>query len=294
MSDLAIAAKAPPATLHRRRLGLVPWLPAFLLLSLCAVGVFAPLIAPYPPLQGSLGDKLLPPAWLAGGSWAHPLGTDLLGRDIVSRIFFGARTSLGVAAIAVLVSGTIGTTIGLISGYFGGALDAFLMRLTDVALSLPLILVAIVLVAALGTSFANVVLVIVLLLWPRYARQIRGETLALRERDFVALARIANCSHFRIMWRHILPNVVPTLLVLVTLQAGYVVLLESTLSFLGAGIPPSTPAWGLMISEGRTVIETAWWVVVWPGLAIVALVLSGNLLGDWLRDRLDPTLRRSR
>lgn len=294
MSDLAIAAKAPPATLHRRRLGLVPWLPAFLLLSLCAVGVFAPLIAPYPPLQGSLGDKLLPPAWLAGGSWAHPLGTDLLGRDIVSRIFFGARTSLGVAAIAVLVSGTIGTTIGLISGYFGGALDAFLMRLTDVALSLPLMLVAIVLVAALATSFANVVLVIVLLLWPRYARQIRGETLALRERDFVALARIANCSHFRIMWRHILPNVVPTLLVLVTLQAGYVVLLESTLSFLGAGIPPSTPAWGLMISEGRTVIETAWWVVVWPGLAIVALVLSGNLLGDWLRDRLDPTLRRSR
>ena len=294
MSDLAIAAKAPPATLHRRRLGLVPWLPAFLLLSLWAVGVFAPLIAPYPPLQGSLGDKLLPPAWLAGGSWAHPLGTDLLGRDIVSRIFFGARTSLGVAAIAVLVSGTIGTTIGLISGYFGGALDAFLMRLTDVALSLPLMLVAIVLVAALGTSFANVVLVIVLLLWPRYARQIRGETLALRERDFVALARIANCSHFRIMWRHILPNVVPTLLVLVTLQAGYVVLLESTLSFLGAGIPPSTPAWGLMISEGRTVIETAWWVVEWPGLAIVALVLSGNLLGDWLRDRLDPTLRRSR
>jgi len=294
MSDLAIAAKAPPATLHRRRLGLVPWLPAFLLLSLWAVGVFAPLIAPYPPLQGSLGDKLLPPAWLAGGSWAHPLGTDLLGRDIVSRIFFGARTSLGVAAIAVLVSGTIGTTIGLISGYFGGALDAFLMRLTDVALSLPLMLVAIVLVAALATSFANVVLVIVLLLWPRYARQIRGETLALRERDFVALARIANCSHFRIMWRHILPNVVPTLLVLVTLQAGYVVLLESTLSFLGAGIPPSTPAWGLMISEGRTVIETAWWVVVWPGLAIVALVLSGNLLGDWLRDRLDPTLRRSR
>jgi peptide/nickel transport system permease protein len=294
MSDLAIAAEAPPVTMRRRRLGLVPWLPALILLLLCAVGVLAPLIAPYPPLQGSLGDKLLPPAWLAGGSWAHPLGTDLLGRDILSRLFFGARTSLGVAAIAVLVSGTIGTTIGMISGYFGGALDAFLMRLTDVALSLPLILVAIVLVAALGTSFTHVVLVIVLLLWPRYARQIRGETLALRERDFVALARIANCSHFRIIRRHILPNVAPTLLVLVTLQSGYVVLLESTLSFLGAGMPPSTPAWGLMISEGRTVIETAWWVVVWPGLAIIALVLSGNLLGDWLRDRLDPTLSRTR
>jgi len=294
MSDIAITTPTLLTTPRRRRLGLVPWLPAALLVSLCAIAVLAPFIAPYPPLQGSLGDKLLPPAWLAGGNWSHPLGTDLLGRDILSRIFYGARTSLGVAAIAVLVSGTIGTTVGLISGYFGGALDAFLMRLTDVALSLPLILVAIVLVAALGTSFGNVVLVIVLLLWPRYARQIRGETLALRERDFVALARIANCSRFRIIRRHILPNVIPTLLVLVTLQSGYVVLLESTLSFLGAGIPPSTPAWGLMIAEGRTVIESAWWVVVWPGVAIVALVLSGNLLGDWLRDRLDPTLNRAR
>jgi peptide/nickel transport system permease protein len=294
MSDIAIAQEPPRLSGRRPSLGFVPWLPALILLSLCAIAVLAPLIAPYPPLQGSLGDKLLPPAWLAGGAWNHPLGTDLLGRDIVSRIFYGARTSLGVAAVAVLVSGTIGTTIGLISGYFGGALDAFLMRLTDVALSLPLILVAIVLVAALGTSFANVVLVIVLLLWPRYARQVRGETLALRERDFVALARVANCSHLRIIARHILPNVIPTLLVLVTLQSGYVVLLESTLSFLGAGIPPSTPAWGLMIAEGRSVIETAWWVVVWPGLAIVALVLSGNLLGDWLRDRLDPTLNRVR
>lgn len=294
MSDIAIAVETRRAPARRRRLGFVPWLPAAILLSLCVVAVLAPFIAPYPPLQGSLGDKLLPPAWLAGGSWTYPLGTDLFGRDILSRLLYGARTSLGVAAIAVVISGTIGTTIGLISGYFGGALDAFLMRLTDVALSLPLILVAIVLVAALGTSFANVVLVIVLLLWPRYARQIRGETLALRERDFVALARVANCSDSRIMLRHILPNVVPTLLVLVTLQSGYVVLLESTLSFLGAGIPPSTPAWGLMISEGRTVIQTAWWVVVWPGLAIVALVLSGNLLGDWLRDRFDPTLSRAR
>ncbi len=146
--------------------------------------------------------------------------------------------------------------------------------------------------AALGTSLGNVIFVIVFLLWPRYTRQIRGETLAIKERDFVALAHIANCSHARIIWRHMLPNVVPTLLVLITLQAGYVVLLESTLSFLGAGIPPSTPAWGLMISEGRTVIDSAWWVVLWPGLAIVLMVLSGNLLGDWLRDRLDPKLRQ--
>ena len=274
------------------RLRLVPWLPVAVLVGLGLVALFAPLIAPYPPLQGSLGDKLLPPGWLAGGKWSHPLGTDLLGRDILSRVIFGARTSLAVAAAAVIVAGTLGTLVGLVSGYFGGTTDAVLMRLTDVALSLPLILVAIVLVAALGASFGNVILIIVLLLWPRYARQIRGETLALTSRDFVALARIANCSHVRILRRHILPNVMPTLLILVTLQAGYVVLLESTLSFLGAGIPPSTPAWGLMIADGRTVIESAWWVVLWPGLAILMLVLSGNLLGDWLRDRFDPTLKQ--
>lgn len=287
------AASALPAiALRRRRPRLVPAVPIALLVLLCAIAILAPWIAPYPPLQGSLGDKLLPPAWLAGGRWSHVLGTDLLGRDILSRIFYGARTSLSVAAIAVILAGTLGTVLGLVAGYFGGVVDVAIMRLTDIALSLPLILVAIVLVAALGTSFANVILIIVLLLWPRYARQIRGETLALRERDFVALARIANCTHTRIILRHILPNVMPTLLVLATLQAGFVVLLESTLSFLGAGIPPSTPAWGLMIAEGRTVIESAWWVVMWPGLAIVLLVLSGNLLGDWLRDRFDPMLKQ--
>ncbi len=251
--------------------------------------VAAALTAPFLPIASptdQIFDLYLAP------TLDHPLGTDHLGRDVLSGVVWGTRVSLMFGVIVALISASVGLVLGAVSGYFGGVLDAFLMRLTDVALSLPLILVAIVLVAAIGTSFANVVLVIVLLLWPRYARQIRGETLALRERDFVALARIANCSHFRIIRRHILPNVVPTLLVLVTLQSGYVVLLESTLSFLGAGIPPSTPAWGLMISEGRTVIESAWWVVVWPGLAIVALVLSGNLLGDWLRDRLDPTLNR--
>ena len=267
-------------------------LPILVLVALCLLALFAPVIAPYSPLEGHLADKLVPPGWVAGGQWAHPLGTDLLGRDILSRLVYGARTSLAVAGLAVVFAGTLGTAIGLISGYFGGVVDVLLMRFTDVALSLPLILVAIVLVAAIGTSFSNVILVIVLLLWPRYARQIRGETLSIKERDFVALARIANCSHFRIIWRHIFPNVVPTLLVLVTLQAGYIVLLESTLSFLGAGIPPSTPAWGLMVADGRTIIDTAWWVALWPGLAILLLVLSGNLLGDWLRDRLDPTLKQ--
>lgn len=271
---------------------LIPAVPLAILVALCLVGILAPLLAPYSPLAGSLGDKLLPPPWVAGGRWAHLLGTDLLGRDILSRLIYGARTSLSVAAVAVVVAGTLGTLLGLISGYFSGTIDILLMRFADLALSIPLILVAIILGAALGPSFGNVILVIVLLLWPRYARQIRGETLSIKERDFVALARIANCSHGRIIWRHIFPNVVPTLLVLATLQAGYVVLLESTLSFLGVGIPPSTPAWGLMIAEGRTIIDTAWWVVLWPGLSILLLVLSGNLLGDWVRDRLDPTLKQ--
>jgi len=274
------------------RLRVIPTLPVVVLLALGLIGLLAPLIAPYSPMQGSLGEKLRPPAWVTGGQWAYPLGTDLLGRDILSRLLYGARTSLAVAAVAVVVAGTLGTILGLLSGYFGGVVDAIIMRFTDIALSLPLILVAIVLAAAIGTSFGNVILVIVLLLWPRYARQVRGETLSIKERDFVALARIANCSHFRIIWRHIFPSVLPTLLVLVTLQAGYIVLLESTLSFLGVGIPPSTPAWGLMISEGRTVMDSAWWVVLWPGLAILLMVLSGNLLGDWLRDRLDPTLKQ--
>ena len=175
---MTTAAPALPAIASRRRWPrLVPGVPIVLLVLLCAIALLAPWIAPYPPLQGSLGDKLLPPAWLAGGAWSHPLGTDLLGRDILSRVFYGARTSLSVAAIAVVLAGTLGTVLGLVAGYFGGAIDVAIMRLTDVALSLPLILVAIVLVAALGTSFGNVILVIVLLLWPRYARQIRGETL---------------------------------------------------------------------------------------------------------------------
>jgi peptide/nickel transport system permease protein len=284
-----IPARAPGGI---RRLRLIPAVPVLILAMLCLVGILAPLIAPYPPLEGSLRAKLLPPAWGAGGQGAHPLGTDLLGRDILSRLIYGARTSLTVAALAVFFAGTVGTGVGLISGYFGGLTDMLLMRLTDIALSLPLILMAIILVAALGTSFTNVILVIVLLLWPRYARQVRGETLSIKERDFVALARIANCSHARIIWRHIFPNVIPTLLVLVTLQAGYIILLESTLSFLGVGIPPSTPAWGLMIAEGRMIIDSAWWVTLWPGLSILLVVLSGNLLGDWLRDRLDPTLKQ--
>jgi len=191
-----------------------------------------------------------------------------------------------------LVSGTLGTLVGLISGYRGGVTDAILMRVTDVGLSLPTILIAVVLVAVSEPSFTNVVLVIALLLWPRFARQVRGETLAIKEQDFVALAVVAGRSSTWIISRHIFPNVVPTLLVISTLQVGYVVLLEGTLSFLGVGVPPPSPAWGLMIADGRGFLATAWWISLFPGLAMVLTVLSVNLMGDWLRDHLDPKLRQ--
>jgi peptide/nickel transport system permease protein len=190
MSDQAEPVTAAQQIVHLvRRLRIIPTVPVLILLALCLLGVFAPLIAPYSATEGSLRDKLMPPAWVAGGSWTHPLGTDLLGRDILSRLIYGARTSFTVAALAVFFAGTVGTILGLISGYFGGLTDILLMRLTDIALSVPLILMAIILVAALGTSFTNVILVIVLLLWPRYARQVRGETLSIKERDFVEIGR---------------------------------------------------------------------------------------------------------
>ena len=188
---------------------------------------------------------------------------------------------------------SLGTLLGLVSGYRGGLTDALLMRLTDIGLSLPTILIAVVMVAVSEPSFRNVVLVIALLLWPRFARQVRGETLAVKEQDFVALAVVAGRSSAWIIRRHIFPNVVPTLLVISTLQVGYVILLEGTLSFLGVGVPPPNPAWGLMIADGRGFLATAWWMSLFPGLAMLLTVLAVNLMGDWLRDHLDPKLRQA-
>ena len=254
-------------------------------------GLFAEWIAPHDPIKGALSLRLKPPMWQKGGSIDYPLGTDKVGRDVLSRIIHGSRVSLRVSIEAILVSGFIGTTLGLLAGYFGGKVDALIMRLVDIALGLPIILMALVFVAALGPSFTTVIVIITVFLWSRYARQMRGETLSIKERDFVARARVAGASHFRIMFRYILPNVVNTLIVLATLQLGFVILLESTLSFLGAGIPRPTPAWGMMVADGRELIVTAWWISMFPGLAIMLTVLSVNLLGDWLRDHLDPKLK---
>jgi len=263
----------------------LPVIPLTIVIGLVLVAAFAPLIATYSPVEGSLAEKLLAP------STGHLLGTDHLGRDSLSRLIYGARVSLVVSLLAIFVGGGIGVTLGIVSGYFGGWWDIIIMRLTDITLSIPIILIAVLLAAVTGPSFQNVILIVGLLLWPRYARQIRGETVSIETQDFIDLARASGCSDIRIMWRHIFPNLIPTILVLVTLQVGYVIIVEASLSFLGVGIPPPQPSWGSMVAEGRAYITTAWWICLFPGLAILLTCLAFNLFGDWLRDRLDPKLR---
>ena len=234
----------------------------------------------------------LEPITARGGQWNHLLGTDKVGRDILSRIIYGSRISVIVAGIAVLIAGTIGTALGISAGFFGKWVDAIVMRFVDISLSIPIILLALVLAAAVGASFGTVIIVLVLLLWAHYARLARGVTLTIKSADFIARAQVAGASNTRIMVYHILPNVVNSLVVLATLQVGFVIIIESTLSFLGAGIPRPNPAWGLMVADGRDLIISHWWVAFFPGLAIMLVVLSMNLLGDWLRDKLDPKQRQ--
>jgi peptide/nickel transport system permease protein len=266
-------------------------IPAVVLSLLVIMAIFAPLLSPYDPLQTSLSARLQPPAF-AGGTPAHLLGTDKLGRDVLSRIIYGARVSLSVSLLVILITATIGTILGIVGGYLGGVSDGFLMRFTDVSLAFPGILIALLLAVTMGPSFTTVVLAICLLGWAPYSRLIRGEVLKLRNADFVLQARIIGCSPLRIMATHIFPNVINPLLILATLSVGLIILIESALSYLGAGIPPPTPTWGSMVSDGRGLIDTAWWISFFPGLAIGAVVLSANYLGDWLRDRLDPRLRQ--
>jgi peptide/nickel transport system permease protein len=270
----------------------LPAIPTLVLSLVIICALFAGQVAPHPPTDAELRMRTKPAAWVQGGSAAHLLGTDDQGRDILSRIVHGTRISLAVSLTAILLAGTLGTVIGLVAGYRGGLVDAVLMRLADIALSMPLILIAVVVAAVTGPSFRNVILVIGFLLWPRFARQIRGETLSIKENDYVALARVAGRSDAYIVWRHIFPNVVPSLLVISTLQMAYVILLEGSLSFLGVGVPPPHPAWGLMIAEGRHLVWTAPWVAAFPGIAMAVTLLALNMFGDWLRDKLDPKLRQ--
>ncbi len=280
----------PRVGLWQRMRGL-PLLPIAAILILTCMAIAAPWIAPYPPTEQSLLDRLKPPFWLDGGDLGHLLGTDHFGRDILSRVIWGARVSLSVALVAIVFAGAIGTIVGIVAGYFGGFLEIALMRIVDAFLAVPAVLVAIVLGATLGPSFENVVIVIGLLYWPRYARQVRGETLSIKRSDYVLLARVAGCSDLRILATHIFPNLVPSLLVLASLQVGAAIILEATLSFLGVGIPPPHPAWGVIVEDGRGMLASGWWISLFPGLAIAITVLAFNLTGDWIRDRLDPKLR---
>lgn len=269
-----------------------PLIPLVVLLFFVVLAVFADVISPYSSTEVSLRNRLNPPLWSAEGSWSHPLGTDPLGRDLATRIAYGARTSLMVAAATVLLSAAIGVVLGLIAGYNRGIIDTIIMRAADITIAFPIILFAIMLVVILGAGIINLVIAVGVVLWARFARVIRGEVLILMERDFVARARVSGCSSARIIVVHLFPNIVNTMVVLLTLQIGFIIIIESSLSFLGAGVPPPTPAWGSMIAEGREYTTSAWWVSVIPGVALALIVVSFNLLGDWLREALDPRQRQ--
>jgi peptide/nickel transport system permease protein len=270
----------------------VPVIPIGIVAVFVLGALLAPLASPADPYEQSLRLRFQPPGWEERGNWAHPLGTDRLGRDVLARIVWGSRVSLAAGVLTVLLASAFGAAVGLVAGYHGGRIDATLMRITDATLSFPVILLALILAVTVGPSFANVVIAIAVILWARYARVIRGQVLTLMELDFIAQARIAGAGAWRIIGRHLVPNTLNTLVVLVTLQIGYVIIVEASLSFLGAGIPPPMPAWGSMIAEGRDFVTSAWWVSFFPGLAILLVVLAFNLLGDWLRDTLDPRLRQ--
>ena len=270
----------------------LPWLSLIIIGAMLFMAMFAPLLTSHSPIDQSLPDKLLPPVWEEGGTSEHILGTDIFGRDVLTRLFYGARVSLIVTALALLVGGGVGLAVGIVSGYVGGRLDNLLMRIVDAALAFPTILFALLLAVTMGQGLRTIVIAISLLLWARFARVVRGEVLSVKERDFIALAKVHGCSPARIMMTHVLPNVANTFMVLLTLHVGVVIVAEASLSFLGAGVPPPTPSWGLMVAEGRGKISSAWWLSLIPGIAITLVVLAFNLFGDWLRDRLDPKLRQ--
>ena len=270
----------------------LPWIPLITIGIVVFAAVFAPIIAPYSPTKQTLPDKLLPPAWQEEGTSEHLLGTDILGRDILSRLIHGARVSMIVASTALLSGGVVGGALGIVSGYVGGKVDTLIMRAVDATLAFPTILFALLLAVTMGQGVLTVVLAVTLILWARFARVTRGEVLALKNNDYIALARIHGCSSFRIMAVHIMPNVFNTFMVMLTLHVGLVILTEASLSFLGAGIPPPTPSWGQMVSDGRAKVASAWWISIIPGLAITMVVIAFNVFGDWLRDRFDPKLRQ--
>ena len=287
------AGAASVTRFHRiwRGIRTSPRLPTAIVLFFIIVGVASPYIAPHDPIQVYPGKLFLPPVGLAGSSNQHLLGTDQLGRDLLSRIIIGTRVSLQVAALAALIAGGVGTVVGITLGYMGGIVDKVGSRIVDALLAVPLLLVAILFSVTLGPGLFNLVLAMSILLWARIARVVRGEALRLTQEPFIDAARSMGASDFRIMWRHILPNLFNTVVVVVTLWVGQIITLEASLSFLGAGIPPPNPSWGQMVFDGRRFITSAWWLTILPGLCILAVVVAFNLVGDWIRDVTDPRMR---
>lgn len=271
-----------------------PVVPLLILVLLVGCALLAPLLAPHDPLRGNLRASGTPPIFLADGTWEYPLGTDIQGRDVLSRIIYGARVSTIIASAVLLGGGIGGTLIGLIAGYRGGIVDQVAMRLVDFTLAMPFLLVALVVVIVFGQSLTLIIVLLILFGWDNFARVVRAETLSLREADYVQIARIAGASEWRLLFRHILPGVLGSVLVIGSLRVGSLILTESTLSFLGVGVPPNTPAWGIMVADGRQHLSTAWWISTMPGAAIFLVVVGFNFLGDWLRDWFDPRLRQLR
>lgn len=258
-----------------------------------AAALLAPFIATQDPISQNLSVSLKPPFWAEGGSLSYPLGTDQYGRDVFSRLVFGARISLFVAVMAAFVGALVGVTAGLVAGYFGGWVDSLVMRLVDLNLAFPLVLLALAIVAILGPNLRNLILVMAITAWMIYARVVRGITMSMSGQEFVQSARASGASDARILFRHLLPNILPPVIVIWTFEVARIILLESALSFLGLGVPPPTPTWGRMLAEGRDYLTIAGWMSVFPGLAIMLTVLGINFLGDGARDLLDPRLRKS-
>lgn len=276
--------------LRRARQLRLPWLLIGIISVWLICAIFAPLLAPHDPMAINLMDARMAPF----DSSTYPLGTDIMGRDMLSRLIYGAQTTVKISLVALAAGMVIGTVLGLVAGYKGGLLDAVIMRFADAALGFPTILAALIVVVILGTGMEAIVLAMLITVWPSFARMIRGDVIAVRDQDFVTQAKITGVSTPMILWRHIFPNTVNTLMVVSSILVGQVILLEASLSFLGLGLEPGAAAWGVMVADGKKVITKMWWMSLFPGLAITIVVLALNFFGDWMRDFLDPRIRRAR